>query len=485
MPNSAGAVKPIAAISCYNAHSRWCVKARVIAKSDVRKWKNARGEGQLCKVDLADATGEIAATFFGAAVDKFYAMLEPGKVFLFSRPSVKPANKKFDRGEFVLTFDENASIEPLGEDPDVPEIAYNARPLDEVLQLEANEYVDVVAVVYFVQDVHNFTSKGGKDLTKRDIGLWDSSGADGTCMDMTLWADQAANWNIAEGSVLFVKGARVSEFNGAKNLASPGNFEVREDDPRVQPLQGQYEERQRTRPLVRQAGGGGPLKRQTLEECREEGLTLAPPALPGEPLDPAGPKAVHRHSVSGTVTAVYQDRLPCYAACPELVESSRPNAQGAGNEKRTCNKKSVEEGENQWRCAAGHICAKPVWRYIARMKVTDHTDSLDVNLYDAEARKIFGCEAEEYARAWEEGKDRGDEVPLRELSGRVVWKRFALKLRAQKEVWQDEERIKHSVMEVAETDFASEARRLLADVVASTTTANAAGNPAAAAAAEA
>lgn len=32
------------------------------------------------QVDLKDQSGEISATFFGRAVDKYYSMLKPGQV---------------------------------------------------------------------------------------------------------------------------------------------------------------------------------------------------------------------------------------------------------------------------------------------------------------------------------------------------------------------------------------------------------------------
>lgn len=464
--NTKAPLRPIASISTYNAMGRWCIKARVISKGDIRTFKNARGDGQLFKTELCDQSGEISAVFFGNAVDKFYGLLQPGRVYCFSRAAVKPANKRFDRGDFVLTYEETATIEPVDDDRDVPQVNYAAKPLDAVQNLQANEYVDVVGVVYYVQEAHTFTSKNNKQLTKREVGLWDNSGADGTCVDLTFWGEQANSWAVPEGSVLFVKGARISEWNGVKNLASPGCYEAEvNNDPRIAPLKAQFEERQRTRPLQRKASfAGGAAMRKTIEECREEDLQLAPPSAPGEPLDPNGPRTVHRHAISGTVTAVYQDRLPCYPSCPELVDSFRQGTTPGTAEKRACNKKVAEEGANVWRCASGHTCPEPVWRYIMRVKVTDHSDSMDVNLYDKEAHAMFGCEAAEYLRAWEDGKESGNEGPLKELSGRVVWHHFTLKLRAQKEIWQDEERVKHSVMEAARTDFAAEAKRMLADV---------------------
>ena len=53
------------------------MKVRVINKSDIRTWSNARGDGKLFSVDLKDDTGEIIrATCFNAEVDKFYPIIE-------------------------------------------------------------------------------------------------------------------------------------------------------------------------------------------------------------------------------------------------------------------------------------------------------------------------------------------------------------------------------------------------------------------------
>lgn len=66
---------------------RPCAPPRVTAKSDIRRWNNAKGEGTLFSVDLLDEQGsEIRGTFFKELVDKFYTMLDTGRVFLFSGP---------------------------------------------------------------------------------------------------------------------------------------------------------------------------------------------------------------------------------------------------------------------------------------------------------------------------------------------------------------------------------------------------------------
>lgn len=51
------------------------------AKTDIRRWSNAKGEGTLFSIDLLDSQGgEIRATFFKEACDKFFGVLEQGKV---------------------------------------------------------------------------------------------------------------------------------------------------------------------------------------------------------------------------------------------------------------------------------------------------------------------------------------------------------------------------------------------------------------------
>ena len=88
-------VMPISELSCYSG--RWCIKARVTTKSEIRTFRNARGEGKLFSIDLCDKdSGEIRGSFFGKAVDKFHPMLEVGKVYTFAKGSVKNANKRFN-----------------------------------------------------------------------------------------------------------------------------------------------------------------------------------------------------------------------------------------------------------------------------------------------------------------------------------------------------------------------------------------------------
>ncbi|TMW44462.1 hypothetical protein DOY81_010461 [Sarcophaga bullata] len=71
---NAGLTHPIASLSPYQ--NKWVIKARVMSKSSIRTWSNAKGEGKLFSVDLMDDSGEIRATAFREQCDKYYEFME-------------------------------------------------------------------------------------------------------------------------------------------------------------------------------------------------------------------------------------------------------------------------------------------------------------------------------------------------------------------------------------------------------------------------
>lgn len=52
------------------------IRARVIAKSDIRQWSNAKGEGKFFHMDIIDESGQMRVTAFRDHVDKYYDMIE-------------------------------------------------------------------------------------------------------------------------------------------------------------------------------------------------------------------------------------------------------------------------------------------------------------------------------------------------------------------------------------------------------------------------
>mmetsp|Transcript_6621 Transcript_6621/g.15266 ORF Transcript_6621/g.15266 Transcript_6621/m.15266 type:complete len:744 (-) Transcript_6621:56-2287(-) len=462
-------VTPVSALNAYTG-GRWKIKARVLTKGDVRKFNNQRGEGQLFKVDLGDKTGEISATFFGRAVDKYYSLLKPEKVYTFQKGQIKPANKRYDRGDHVLVFEEHALIEAVGEDEDIPKISYTFHDLAEVQSREPDSHMDVKAVIYAVQDPFTFTAKtSGKEMTKRVVHLWDASGdpTSGSSCELTFWGEKALSNEFQVGQAIFLKTARVSEFNGQKSLSSPAGYQLSPDSEHAFLLLRHYQQLQATSPHVfqmRTSWGGSSSKRQTIEELRQEDIGLGPPPVQGQALLPGEAKSIHRHWVTATFLNM-GDRAPYYYSCPHKTEGSQPPAAGQPPVMRTCNKKVTQEPDGFWTCAAGHKSAQPDFRYLCRIEILDHTDKVEVNLYDEQMLKLLQCPAKDYVQIFDAGTNNGErEAELRQLNGRMEWRKCLLRLRAQKEIWQENERVRYSVDEVQPVAYVQDAKQMLSEV---------------------
>ncbi|CAM9133630.1 unnamed protein product [Ectocarpus fasciculatus] len=314
---------PISAINPYQ--NRWTIKARITKKDDMRTWNNARGTGTLFSIDLLDEDGsEIKGTFFKAEADKWFQILQEGKVYAFSGGKVKVANKKFStlNAEYELNFDSSTQCNPINDDSRISSAIYDFVKLNEMEAMEPNKILDVIAVVKSSEDHAQITTRQGKQLDKRNLVL-----VDDTCteINLTLWGALAkadgARW---EGNpVVAFKGVKVSDFSG-RSLNSL-NASTLVNDPDVA-------ETAELRAWFDAAGGGSSFKsvsvrsggggsdeaakkdisqRYTLQSITDGQLGT------GEKPDWAVVKA--------TISFIKLDdnRLPWYTACP----------------KETCNKK--------------------------------------------------------------------------------------------------------------------------------------------------
>ncbi|XP_024879091.1 replication protein A 70 kDa DNA-binding subunit-like, partial [Temnothorax curvispinosus] len=220
---------PIAALSPYQ--NRWVIKVRVTNKSPIRTWSNSRGEGKLFSMDLIDESGEIRCTAFRDLCDKFYDMIEPGNVYYISRCTLKAANKQFNmlKNDYEMTMTGDTEIVPCHENSDdIPTLQFNFCPISQVENKEKNVLIDVLGVVTTFNDVQHIMQRTtGRELLKRDVNIVDDSG---TMVCVTLWGKQAEDFDGSNNPILAIKGARIGEFNGGKNL-SLINSSVLEKDP--------------------------------------------------------------------------------------------------------------------------------------------------------------------------------------------------------------------------------------------------------------
>lgn len=461
-----GPITPIKELSPYGS-SRWRIKARVTSKRDIRRFTNSRGEGQLFSVELVDKSGgECSATFFGKAVDVFYSMLSQGQVYMFAKGRIKPANSRFDKGLFALTFDEHSLIEAAAsDDRDIPGVQYSFRSFADIAgpTITAGTPVDIMGVICDVRGVATIMVKSsGSERSKREIVLWDGSGPDSNqTLDMTIWGDRSAE-EYELGAVVFVRAARVNEWNGSKSVNVSGQCERNPDDKRAFELLARYKANGRPQAQPRAQRGPDGAKK-TLEQIQEEDLHLGPPIAPGQSFDPNGPRSVNRHLANSTVISqiVLNDRAPFYFSCPAEV------SRGETGRLDQCKKKvsplgdATPERGQRWRCDAGHECQQPKARFFYRAEVADHTGSMEVSVFDEVGQRLFGCDADTLARVWEDPLREGEKHSLTKAA---TWKRVSVGLRSRKEAWNDQERINASADSVSSIALVKDATSMLAEI---------------------
>lgn len=190
------AITPINALNPYS--NRWTIKARITSKSEMRRWSNARGEGTLFSIDLLDSVGgEIRATFFKDACEKWFPILEEQQVYTFSGGRLKVGDRKFStiKNDYELTFDANSEIRPVANDSDIKTMSYNFVKIADIASKDVNASVDILAIVRSATDCSEVVSSklGGKVLFKRDLVVYDDSGYD---IRLTLWGEKAQVRNL-------------------------------------------------------------------------------------------------------------------------------------------------------------------------------------------------------------------------------------------------------------------------------------------------
>lgn len=158
-----------------------------------------------------------------------------------------------------------------------------------------------------------------------------------------------------------------------------------------------------------------------------------------------------RCSVPNFTLPLSQLALPRNLACAEQVSHA------SGDGQRACSKKVNEISPNLWRCGVGHTCQTAVWRYLCKIEIRDHTGSAEVQLFDKQASVLFGCDAQHCAQAW---NSDAKETIIREAMSKSV----ALRVRSQKEVWQEIERVKCIVDDIATPTVHESSHTIFKDV---------------------
>ncbi|XP_058119012.1 replication protein A 70 kDa DNA-binding subunit [Anopheles ziemanni] len=412
---------PISSLSPYQ--NKWVIKARVISKSGIRTWSNAKGEGKLFSMDLMDESGEIRLTAFKEQCDRYYPMIEVDNVYLISKCQLKPANKQYSslKNDYEMTMTNDTIVQKCTDaDGAMPEIQYNFVPISQIANLEPNALVDIIGMCKEASEMVQFTAKtSGRELRKREITLVDDSKAS---VQLTLWGDDAQNFPATTNPVVLVKGGRVSEFGGGKTLGLIGGsvMKLDPDNEAATRVRSWYASGGADQALnsvsARTGGGAAGMATEwiSFQEAKDRNLGA------GDKPDYFQIKAmIHTIKSSNAV----------YKACPQT----------------DCNKKVIDQENGQFRCEKCNADFPNFkYRLLVNMLIGDWTSNRWVTVFTELAEEMLGKTSQEIGSSLEFNKEEAERI-----FSAVSFKSFVFKLRTKVEYFGEQPRNKTSAVSVA------------------------------------
>jgi replication factor A1 len=385
---------------------------------------------------LMDDTCDIKATFWDEVADRYFDVLETGKSYTFHKGSFKMANQRYNstKCEYEVTFN-NDSIVEICRDVDAPQVRFSFVAIDK-LQTMIGKNVDVVGVVTEVQELGEITIKQGRDAgkqkAKRNVSIADNSGMQ---ISLTLWDSNAEAIDASAASdkaVLAVRAVRVSDYGGCSINTTRGSImQLNPELPEAAALREWYDSKGGAPALTSVgggagagAGGAGPAPRKYMSDIESEALGMK--------------EKPDYFSVRATLMYVNHEKTWQYPSNPE-------------------NKRKVTEEGGAWRDEkTGQIIDKCERRYIVPVSFTDLTGRHFLTVFDDDAKKIFGQTADDLFELQQQ-----DEAAFQQVFKDAFFKEYVLKVRAKAETYQDQTRVKCSVVAADHVNFRSEGKLLL------------------------
>ena len=447
-------ITPMSQLTIYT--QKWTIKARVSNKSEMRTFRNAKGEGQLMTVDIVDnQQTEMRSTFFGLAAQKFHPILQIGKVYTFSKGSVKPANPRYNpKAQYELMFDDHSEIVQVQDDSNIPAMKISLISISSLAEVPVGETVDVAGIVTAVGELGSVTIKAtGRDTSRRNVTLADESGC---TVDLTLWGEKAervgdeikAHHN--QSVVLFVKGCRIGDYNG-RTLSTSGSslVEIDPNHPKCAQLKSWWAQQGNSTSFasLSTSGGGGPSagggnKRVTIQAMRSEDVGSLV----------VGGRAMNSHLVKATVIHIpVRDAAPLYyKSCLSEVDDGRGG-------RRQCQKKAELQGD-VYVCAEQHANRTANSRFILSMRIQDPSGECLVRAFHDQAKSVLGVDSLDIDGA-------PDPVAAQQMAVEAaLFKPYVFRIRSKKEIHMDEEKINMVVADAAPVVPAVDAAYMLGNI---------------------
>ncbi|KAH9403580.1 60S acidic ribosomal protein P1 [Tyrophagus putrescentiae] len=458
-------VAPINVISPF--YTSWVIRVRVTSKTPLKTYNNARGGGHVFSFDTVDQSGgELRITAFNAEADKWYELIERGRVYLISKGAVKPANKRYSslKAEYEVTLTGHSVIEPVDDQATggIPLMRYNFKPLSEVEGMAAGTSIDVIGVVRAVGELESFVArKTGREVTKREVTIVDRSLYEAR---VTFWGGLAESFTANVGEVVALKSVLVGEFKG-KTLGTIGSTVVDVEPAELAevgvlrhwyhgPARGSAEAFKSlssvggTRKLDNSHRFVGQLTAKLVQE-NAANVANNPATSATISANPYANPSIYS-SVYGTISAISNRK----EGTSHLYKSCANEAVPGG-----CLKKVTDEaGDGTYYCAKCDRTTNTFkWRFMLGVAVADATGSAWITIFQENAEKLLGVTAQQLADLFETCPE--------EYAAKINQLRFTalqLRLGSKMEEYNGETRVRSSLYGVVPSDPVERSRRLLA-----------------------
>lgn len=333
-----------------------------------------------------------------------------------------------------MTFNSETSVVPCEDDHHLPTVQFDFTGIDDLENKSKDSLVDIIGICKSYEDATKITVKSNnREVAKRNIYLMDTSGK---VVTATLWGEDADKFDGSRQPVIAIKGARVSDFGGRSlSVLSSSTIIMNPDIPEAYKLRGWFDTEGQTldgvsiSDLKGGALGTSNTNWKTLYEVKSENL--------GQ-----GDKADYFSSVA---TVVYLRKENCmYQACPT----------------QECNKKVIDQQNGLYRCEK---CDREFpnfkYRMILSANIADFQENQWVTCFQESAEAILGQNTAYLG----ELKDKNEQA-FEEVFQNANFRSFTFKIRVKLETYNDESRVKATVMDVKPVDYRDYGRRLIMNI---------------------
>lgn len=428
--------REITEINCLSPYNnKWVIKGRVVSKSAIRTYNNKNGPGKLFSFNMTDKTGEIKVTAFNADCDRVFAYIEPNKVYILSRATVKPANKQFNpTADWEIMLNSDSLVEEeVGNSEDIPMAKFDFKSIATLKDVQPNQLVDVIGVITSLGDVGTIMSKTRNiELKKRNITILDMSRH---TISVTIWGDQAETFEGNVDDIIVLKAARINSYGGRSASAGDCIF-VNPNINEARKIKNWY---------------------VNLIDRNFTPLTLSQDAATSDQW-----KSLAELTDLNKAKEAENSNQPIYAKCKGTILSVGKNPVYKCCPKEGCGKKLVDQDDGLLKCEKCQQSYNETskFRFMTNIEIGDATTSTWITLWDTNAELIFNMKPEQF-----EGYMRD---PNKEIYEKVVNKPnfmvFIFTFRIRVDSYNNQERVKLNVITMQPINIQSYCKHLMDEI---------------------